>query len=211
MAGPASRLFCLAPAGVFRAADLTADAVGSYPTFSPLPSDKSQISNLKSQIRRRRYILCDTVRRRALTRASRACGEARTAACPVVSGLSSPGVISLSGAALPAPWDAKNPGATIWPRNQEADIHADHGARQARRRGRTVDSGNGANGVAHGTHGSRGIVTDPFSIFRVIRVFRGPKMPVAFRRIPTRRCGRIGRRSQVPRLYGRRSRFPRKP
>src|SRR5687767_208238 len=35
--GPPSHLFCLAPEGVFRAADVTVDAVGSYPTFSPLP------------------------------------------------------------------------------------------------------------------------------------------------------------------------------
>ena len=35
--GPSSRLFCLAPDGVFRAAPLARDAVGSYPTFSPLP------------------------------------------------------------------------------------------------------------------------------------------------------------------------------
>ncbi len=35
--GPSSRLFCLAPEWVFRAAVLTNDAVGSYPTFSPLP------------------------------------------------------------------------------------------------------------------------------------------------------------------------------
>jgi hypothetical protein len=34
--GPPSRLFCLAPDGVFRAADVAVDAVGSYPTFSPL-------------------------------------------------------------------------------------------------------------------------------------------------------------------------------
>ncbi len=39
-----------------------------------------------------RYILCDTVRRRALKRGARACGEARAASCPVVSGLSSPNI-----------------------------------------------------------------------------------------------------------------------
>jgi len=37
--GPSSRLFCLAPDGVFRAVRLAADAVGSYPTFSPLPDE----------------------------------------------------------------------------------------------------------------------------------------------------------------------------
>src|SRR5580693_2569471 len=35
--GPPSLLFCLAPEGVFRAARLAECAVGSYPTFSPLP------------------------------------------------------------------------------------------------------------------------------------------------------------------------------
>ena len=34
---PPSHLFCLAPDGVFRAADVAVGAVGSYPTFSPLP------------------------------------------------------------------------------------------------------------------------------------------------------------------------------
>ena len=34
---PPSRLFCLAPDGVYPAADLAVGAVGSYPTFSPLP------------------------------------------------------------------------------------------------------------------------------------------------------------------------------
>src|SRR5687768_8442835 len=34
--GPPSHLFCLAPNGVFRAANVTVGAVGSYPTFSPL-------------------------------------------------------------------------------------------------------------------------------------------------------------------------------
>lgn len=36
--GPPSRLFCLAPDGVYPAADLTIGAVGFYPTFSPLPT-----------------------------------------------------------------------------------------------------------------------------------------------------------------------------
>ncbi len=39
-AGPTSRLFCLAPEGVYPATDFTAGAVGSYPTFSPLPQTK---------------------------------------------------------------------------------------------------------------------------------------------------------------------------
>src|SRR5688572_21482651 len=36
--GPSSHLFCLAPEGVFRAANVTVGAVGSYPTFSPSPT-----------------------------------------------------------------------------------------------------------------------------------------------------------------------------
>ncbi len=40
-------LFGLAPDGVFRASALTLGAVGSYPTFSPLPFE---IPNLKSEI-----------------------------------------------------------------------------------------------------------------------------------------------------------------
>jgi len=38
--GPSSHLFCLAPEGVFRAADVAVGAVGSYPTFSPLLPDE---------------------------------------------------------------------------------------------------------------------------------------------------------------------------
>src|SRR5207253_9453157 len=34
-------LFGLAPRGVFRASDVATEAVGSYPTFSPLPSETS--------------------------------------------------------------------------------------------------------------------------------------------------------------------------
>ena len=37
------RLFSLAPAGVYRAVHVTTNAVGSYPTFSPLPPDKSNL------------------------------------------------------------------------------------------------------------------------------------------------------------------------
>src|SRR5687767_11316474 len=46
------RLFDLAPAGVCRAAHVTVSAVGSYPTFSPLPA-----------ILGRRFVFCGTVRR----------------------------------------------------------------------------------------------------------------------------------------------------
>ena len=49
-------LFGLAPDGVFRASALALGAVGSYPTFSPLPALLAK---------RRRYLLCGTVRRHA--------------------------------------------------------------------------------------------------------------------------------------------------
>ncbi len=69
------------------------------PPFHPYPSDPPYGGA------NGRYVFCDTVRRRALTRAARACGEACAASCPMVSGLSSPN--SKTGAALPAPWDQR--------------------------------------------------------------------------------------------------------
>src|ERR1035437_7568645 len=47
------RLFGLAPAGVYRAVRVTTNAVGSYPTFSPLPT-----------LPRGRFVFCGTVRHR---------------------------------------------------------------------------------------------------------------------------------------------------
>ena len=54
-------LFGLAPCGVYPAPDVTAGAVRSYRTFSPLPC----------ALRRRRYLLCGTSRLGALTLRSR--------------------------------------------------------------------------------------------------------------------------------------------
>ena len=100
--GPPSHLFCLAPEGVYRAADVAVGAVGSYPTFSPLlrkgvrregeSESGFPLSLLLFPFTRiaQRFVFCDTVRRRALTRGAPTCGEARAASCPVVSGLSSP-------------------------------------------------------------------------------------------------------------------------
>jgi hypothetical protein len=62
-------LFGLAPCGVCHAPDITAGAVGSYPTFSPLPA----LSTIRRHpvgfppgyhrvTHRRRYSLCGTVR-----------------------------------------------------------------------------------------------------------------------------------------------------
>jgi hypothetical protein len=73
-------LFGLAPRGVFRAPDVAIGAVGSYPTFSPLPRrDHEAVSANKArygktsrrfflrdvtELLRRRYILCGTFRER---------------------------------------------------------------------------------------------------------------------------------------------------
>jgi len=51
-------LFGLAPDGVFRASALTLGAVGSYPTFSPLPTFALSSGG-------RRFIFCGTIRRHA--------------------------------------------------------------------------------------------------------------------------------------------------
>jgi len=97
--GQSSHLFCLAPDGVFRAANVAVGAVGSYSTFSPLPRE-SPCAGVRRDVAiaarprhsrfAQRFVFCDTVRRHALKRAARACGEACAASCPVVSGLSSP-------------------------------------------------------------------------------------------------------------------------
>ena len=61
-------LFGLAPRGVYRAADIAARAVGSYPTVSPLPSATIErpaggFASSRSSIRlHRRFIFCGTVR-----------------------------------------------------------------------------------------------------------------------------------------------------
>jgi hypothetical protein len=96
LAGRASPplLFGLAPRGVFRASRIAAGAVGSYPTFSPLPN----AAGLWKACRRfpsrpatgthlrRRSILCGTVRGRTLASPAPWRYQAR---CPAVSGLSS--------------------------------------------------------------------------------------------------------------------------
>ena len=55
-------LFGLAPGGVFRAASLALRAVVSYTTFSPLPSE---ISNLRFETPKGGLIFCGTFRRKA--------------------------------------------------------------------------------------------------------------------------------------------------
>ena len=82
--GPPSLLFCLAPEGVFRAARLAAARGGLLPHLFTL----TRLRSLRSV--GRRYVLCDTLRRRGLTRDACTCPMARAASCPAVSGLSSP-------------------------------------------------------------------------------------------------------------------------
>ncbi len=65
-------LFGLAPRGVFRAPDVATRAVGSYPTFSPLPNDTDRkwrafgfASGLPPRCKHhRRFIFCGTFRSR---------------------------------------------------------------------------------------------------------------------------------------------------
>jgi hypothetical protein len=75
-AGP-PLLFGLAPCGVFRASRVAPRAVGSYPTFSPLPArhavgDPAEVylSPVAADCSRRRSVFCGTVRSRTLARAT---------------------------------------------------------------------------------------------------------------------------------------------
>jgi len=78
-------LFGLAPDGVFRAFAITREAVGSYPTFSPLPPAEAGGG----------LIFCGTVRRKALSLPPEyiPCPEAKVTrpSRPAEFGLSSPG------------------------------------------------------------------------------------------------------------------------
>ena len=80
--GPPSLLFCLAPEGDFHAARLAAGRGGLLP----------HLFTLAWRLRgaARRFVFCDTVRRRGFGRDACACLSARAASCPAVSGLSSP-------------------------------------------------------------------------------------------------------------------------
>src|ERR1700691_2578142 len=82
--GPPSLLFCLAPEGVFRAVRLAAERGGLLPHLFTL----ALLQSFRSV--GRRFVFCDTVRRQGLNPGARACLAARTASCPLVSGLSSP-------------------------------------------------------------------------------------------------------------------------
>ena len=50
-ASPASSLFGLAPGGVYRAVPVTSDAVGSYPTLSPLPRKRGGLLSVALSLR----------------------------------------------------------------------------------------------------------------------------------------------------------------
>jgi len=67
----------------------------------------------------RRFIFCDTVRRRALRRGARTCLAARAASCPVVSGLSSPKPYRARRST--APWDVKNSERRPGPKTKRRD------------------------------------------------------------------------------------------
>ena len=76
-------LFGLAPNGVYRAASLTLGAVGSYPTFSPLPGEPGGLFSAALAVG-------DALKRR-LPRVSRPQGAGYAASRPAEFGLSSPG------------------------------------------------------------------------------------------------------------------------
>jgi len=91
-------LFGLAPRGVCLASVIAAGAVGSYPTFSPLPALRSIRRRPEGfppgyhrDTLRRRYILCGTFREAAISGRIPWCYQARYPTCSrkVVSGLSS--------------------------------------------------------------------------------------------------------------------------
>ena len=76
-------LFGLAPNGVYRAPSITLGAVGSYPTFSPLPGEPGGLFSVALAVG-------DALKRR-LPRVSRPQGAGYAASCPAEFGLSSPG------------------------------------------------------------------------------------------------------------------------
>ncbi len=76
-------LFGLAPNGVYRAPSITLGAVGSYPTFSPLPGEPGGLFSAALAVG-------DALKRR-LPRVSRPQGAGYAASRPAEFGLSSPG------------------------------------------------------------------------------------------------------------------------
>ena len=100
--GPPSRLFCLAPEGVFRAAAVAGARGGLLPHLFTLTARRCVKVRVKAASLHlslslfpltqtaQRFVFCDTVRRHGLNRGARAWREPCAASCPVVSGLSSP-------------------------------------------------------------------------------------------------------------------------
>ena len=76
-------LFGLAPDGVYRAPLIALRAVGSYPTFSPLPGEPGGLFSVALAV--------DGAFRRRRPRVSHPKGTGYAASCPVEFGLSSPG------------------------------------------------------------------------------------------------------------------------
>jgi hypothetical protein len=108
--GRAPSLFGLAPGGVCHAADVAADAVRSYRTFSPLPR---QIRNAP-----RRFVLCGTVPEAcARLRGTRSAGRYPA---PYVHGARTflPGDLSVPAGAAVRPTDAIRDGGARPPRQE---------------------------------------------------------------------------------------------
>ena len=140
--GPSSPLFCLAPDWVFPAAGIAAGAVGSYPTFSPLPSGSESAGEVKADCstftfprpfhsnRQAVFSLWHCPSRRldpprpGLSRSAsgrRPCGQpgrrdsvSRRESCPRVSGLSSPN--RLRGSSCP---ERQTHWARVYPRRRD--------------------------------------------------------------------------------------------
>ena len=102
-------LFGLAPDGVYRAPLITLGAVGSYPTFSPLPGEPGGLFSAALAVG-------DALKRR-LPRVSRPQGAGYAASRPAEFGLSSPGKPE---ATLRPPGIEERPQATVSPPRKQA-------------------------------------------------------------------------------------------
>jgi len=102
-------LFGLAPDGVYRAPLITLGAVGSYPTFSPLPGEPGGLFSAALAVG-------DALKRR-LPRISHPRGAGYAASRPAEFGLSSPGKPE---ATLRPPGIEERPQATVSPPRKQA-------------------------------------------------------------------------------------------
>ncbi len=116
-AGHPATYFALHRTGFFVPPALLRDAVGSYPTFSPLPDRKTVTRSPVWW-----FVFCDTLRRSRL--------DARRPHLPPPCGLGSCGVLPC-GVRTFLSHAAKNIGATIWPRNQARSMSLPRRRKQA--------------------------------------------------------------------------------